>query len=72
MLPPSRPTGTIQEACAHCGVSRRTIYNWIAAGKIEYCRTASGSVRVYLDTLYRNADMSLGTPESEPVREFIV
>jgi excisionase family DNA binding protein len=35
------------------GVSRRTIYNWIASGKIQYVRTAGGSVRIFADTLWR-------------------
>jgi len=35
------------------GVSRRTIYNWIASGKVEYVRTAGGSVRIFVDTLWR-------------------
>jgi excisionase family DNA binding protein len=41
------------KACEMVGVSRRTIYNWIAAGKVEYVRTAGGSVRIFLDTLWR-------------------
>jgi excisionase family DNA binding protein len=35
------------------GVSRRTIYNWISAGKVEYVRTAGGSIRIFADTLWR-------------------
>ncbi|MDQ3486351.1 MAG: excisionase family DNA-binding protein [Acidobacteriota bacterium] len=41
------------KACELVGVSRRTIYNWIAGGKIEYVRTAGGSVRIFVDTLWR-------------------
>jgi excisionase family DNA binding protein len=40
------------------GVSRRTIYNWLASGKIEYVRTAGGSVRIFVDTLWRDANDS--------------
>ena len=36
------------------GVTRRTIYNWIAGGKVEYVRTAGGSVRIFVDTLWRD------------------
>ncbi len=36
------------------GVSRRTIYNWLASGKLEYVRTAGGSVRIFVDTLWRD------------------
>jgi excisionase family DNA binding protein len=48
-----RKTISIMKACELVGVSRRTIYNWIAAGKVEYVRTAGGSVRIFLDTLWR-------------------
>jgi len=48
-----RKTVSIPRACELVGVSRRTIYNWIAAGKIQYVRTAGGSVRIFADTLWR-------------------
>lgn len=48
-----RETLPIQTACIRVGVSRRTIYNWIAAGKVEYVRTASGSIRIFADSLWR-------------------
>lgn len=38
------------------GVSRRTIYNWMNAGKVEFIRTAGGSVRIFVDSLWRDAD----------------
>lgn len=41
------------KACEVVGVSRRTIYNWIAAGKVEYVRTAGGAVRIFADSLWR-------------------
>ena len=47
---------SIAQACASVGVSRRTIYNWIASGKVEYVRTAGGSVRIFVDTLWRDPD----------------
>ena len=43
------------KACEAVGVSRRTIYNWISAGKVEYVRTAGGSIRIFTDTLWRDA-----------------
>lgn len=49
-----RKTISIMKACELVGVSRRTIYNWIAGGKIEYVRTAGGSVRIFVDTLWRD------------------
>ncbi len=48
-----RKTVSIPRACELVGVSRRTIYNWMAGGKIEYVRTAGGSVRIFADTLWR-------------------
>ena len=48
-----RKTLSIMKACELVGVSRRTIYNWIASGKVEYVRTAGGSVRIFVDTLWR-------------------
>jgi predicted site-specific integrase-resolvase len=40
-------------------VSRRTIYNWITSGKVEYVRTAGGSVRIFVDTLWRDPNVGL-------------
>ena len=55
-----RTTVSIPKACELVGVSRRTIYNWIAAGKIQYVRTAGGSVRIFADTLWRDSDGASG------------
>ena len=44
-----RTTISITKACALVDVSRRTIYNWMASGKVEYVRTATGSVRIFVD-----------------------
>src|SRR5436190_1010574 len=46
-----RKTISIMKACELVGVSRRTIYNWLSSGKIEYVRTAGGSVRIFVDTV---------------------
>ena len=48
-----RKTISIMKACELVGVSRRTIYNWIASQKVEYVRTAGGSIRIFADTLWR-------------------
>jgi excisionase family DNA binding protein len=53
-----RKTISIMKACEVVGVSRRTIYNWLSSGKIEYVRTAGGSVRIFVDTLWRDANNS--------------
>ena len=55
-----RKTVSIPRACELVGVSRRTIYNWIAGGKIQYVRTAGGSVRIFADTLWREPS---GSPD---------
>lgn len=47
---------SIMKACEMVGCSRRTIYNWIAADKVEYKRTAGGSIRIFVDTLWREPD----------------
>ena len=47
------PTVTIRQACALVHVSRRTIYNWIAAGKIDYKRTAGGHIRILTESLWQ-------------------
>ena len=51
-----RQTVSIPKACEMVGVSRRTIYNWIAGGKVQYVRTAGGSVRIFVDTLWREPE----------------
>jgi excisionase family DNA binding protein len=56
-----RTTVSIARACELVGVSRRTIYNWIADGKIQYVRTAGGSVRIFADTLWRKPEDTDGT-----------
>jgi len=64
-----RKTISIMKACELVGVSRRTIYNWLSSGKIEYVRTAGGSVRIFVDTLWRdpnNTDRST-TTATQPV-----
>jgi excisionase family DNA binding protein len=56
MMLPDRKTVSIPRACELVGVSRRTIYNWIAGGKVQYVRTAGGSVRIFADTLWREPE----------------
>jgi excisionase family DNA binding protein len=63
-----RKTISIMKACDLVGVSRRTIYNWLASGKIEYVRTAGGSVRIFVDTLWRDPHRA-DRPAAETVWE---
>lgn len=58
-----RQTLSIMKACEVVGVSRRTIYNWISAGKVEYIRTAGGSIRIFADSLWRDASPADHTPD---------
>ena len=57
-----RQTLSIMKACEVVGVSRRTIYNWMAGGKVQYVRTAGGSVRIYADSLWRTPQPGENTP----------
>jgi len=54
-----RPTVTIYQACELVGVKRRTIHNWIAAGKVEYVKTAGGRIRIYRDSLFRPGNVEV-------------
>lgn len=47
----ARPTVSILQAAALMGVSRRTVYNRLTAGKVKHKRLADGTVRIYTDTL---------------------
>jgi excisionase family DNA binding protein len=62
-----RKTLSIAKACELVGVSRRTIYNWIAGGKVEYVRTAGGSVRIFADTLWRDPRGGAAPPDAPHV-----
>ena len=59
-----RPTLSIAKAAELVGVTRRTIYNWIAGGKVEYVRTAGGSVRIFVDTLWRDPHAGVTRPDT--------
>ncbi len=42
---------SIDQASQLLGVSRRTIYNWIRAGRLQTIRTIGGSQRVVVESL---------------------
>lgn len=46
-------TVSIMRACELAGVSRRTIYNWIAQKKVTVFRTAGGNVRLLRSELVK-------------------
>ena len=52
-----RKTVSIMQACEIAGVSRRTIYNWLNAGKLEYRRTVGGSVRIVAESLWVGSEV---------------
>ena len=56
---------SIAQACTSVGVSRRTIYNWMSAGKVQYVRTAGGAVRIFEDSLWRRPDAQDGDPSTQ-------
>ena len=64
-----RKTVSIPRACELVGVSRRTIYNWIAGGKVQYVRTAGGAVRIFADTLWREPEPTEGTWNDADLRK---
>ena len=61
----NRKTISIMKACELVGVSRRTIYNWIAGEKVEYVRTAGGSIRLFVDTLWRKPEEPKGRQSTQ-------
>lgn len=60
-----RRTVSIPRACELVGVSRRTIYNWINDGKVQYVRTAGGAVRIFADTLWRQPDLGTSSWQAD-------
>lgn len=50
---PLRRSLCIKEVMTALGVARKTVYNWITAGKVEYFRTPGGAIRIYADSLVK-------------------
>ena len=48
----------IQSACSTLGVSRRTVYHWLADGKLPFQRTPGGSIRIKASDLLRPGSTS--------------
>lgn len=61
-----RVTVNIVQAAARCGVARRTIYNWLAQGKLEFTRTAGGAIRIFEDTLFQRDAGDAGAVTDKP------
>ena len=51
--PTDRRSVSVKEAAALAGVSKRSIYNWMEEGKLEWYRNAGGNRRICSDTLAR-------------------
>jgi excisionase family DNA binding protein len=64
-----RKTVSIAHAGELVGVSRRTIYNWISGGKVQYVRTAGGAIRIFEDTLWRQPEETEPSWAAEPLRK---
>lgn len=47
---------TIGQAMKLARVSRRTIYNWLSAGRLQYTRTTGGQVRIVPASLFAAAN----------------
>jgi excisionase family DNA binding protein len=63
---PDRPWVDFREAMRICGVSRRTLYNWIAKGKITTMRTPGGSQRFQRSDLLRPGQPLAAAPVPTP------
>ena len=48
---PPRKTANTAQSAELAGVTRRTIYNWVKANRVEWFRTPGGQIRIYVDTL---------------------
>lgn len=55
MMYQGRQIVSVNQACSMVGVSRRTMYNWMASGRVKYVRTAGDMRRVFVDTLYKSS-----------------
>lgn len=47
---------SINECAYVAGVSRRTVYNWINEGKIQFVLTPSGTRRIFLDSIWHDRE----------------
>lgn len=57
----TRLTLNIQQACDRAGCSKRTMYYWVKAGKVEAVRTPGGKLRIVAESLFTPV-----TPNRQP------
>lgn len=55
---------TVREAAERVRVCRRTMWTWIKREKVETCRTAGGSLRIYADSLWQDSPPEPPGPRS--------
>ena len=51
--PPIGKTLSISQTAKEVGVCRRTVYNWLNRGLVEFKRLPSGSIRVFESSLWK-------------------
>lgn len=56
---------SVSDAALHFGVSRRTIYNWMAAGRLVCRRQPGGQRRVVIEQMAVETSKTPGTPARE-------
>ena len=54
---------SLDGACQFAGISRRTIYYWIAKGKVSFYRNTKGQLRIDLDSLVLGGVETLDSSE---------
>ena len=54
----SRARVNTLKAAEIAGVTERTIYNWMRTERIEFMRTPTGHVRIFVDSLLRRRESS--------------
>lgn len=64
---PAVRTVSVNEAASLAGVARRTIYNWLHAGRLEWTRTAGGAIRIEPTSLFRPG--SVQVPDTGPAED---
>ena len=52
---PHKLVNTVK-AAAICGVSRRTIYNWVRDNRVAWVRTPTGQLRIVATSLFQRKD----------------
>ena len=54
---------TAEEAAAAAGLSRRTVYRWVEAGRLHFSETPEGWLRVCLKSLLNELNQATNQPD---------